>query len=135
MAGSLGDQRHPAATGSWSVGWWVRHALQYTPTVIIEALDVRDSWVAAGKRVAAATVVRTWGSSPWPAGSRFLVSSDGETYGSVSGGCVEEDLRLRALRVLETGAPEQVTYGVSNDDAFEVGLACGGTIEVFVQPW
>ena len=100
-----------------------------------DAISVRDSWVASGKTVAAAIVIQTWGSSPWPAGSRFLVSSEGETHGSVSGGCVEEDLRLRALRVLETGAPEMVTYGVSNQDAFAVGLACGGTIEVFVQPW
>ena len=101
----------------------------------MEALEVRDRWSAAGHGVAAATVVRTWGSSPWPPGSRFLVSSEGETYGSVSGGCVEEDLRLRALRVIESGAFEQVMYGVTNDDAFEVGLACGGTIEVFVHPW
>lgn len=100
-----------------------------------DALEVRNAWREEGKRVAAATVVATWGSSPWPAGSRFLVSSDGETYGSVSGGCVEEDLRLRALRVLESGEVESVTYGVSDEDAFEVGLACGGTIEVFVQPW
>ncbi len=91
--------------------------------------------MASGRSVAAATVVQTWGSSPWPAGSRFLVSSGGETHGSVSGGCVEEDLRLRALRVLETGEPEAVTYGVTNEEAFEVGLACGGTIEVFIQPW
>ena len=103
--------------------------------MLSEAISARNVWVAAGKSVAAATVIRTWGSSPWPAGSRFLVSSDGETYGSVSGGCVEEDLRLRALRVLETETPEMVSYGVSNEDAFEVGLACGGTIEVFVQPW
>lgn len=98
-------------------------------------MAVRDAWVHQGKEVVAAIVVRTWGSSPWPEGSRFLVSSDGETHGSVSGGCVEEDLRLRALKVLETGTPETVSYGVSNDDAFDVGLACGGTIEVFVQPW
>lgn len=100
-----------------------------------EAISVRDAWLEAGKGVAAATVIKTWGSSPWPAGSRFLVSSDGETHGSVSGGCVEEDLRLRALRVLESGTVETVSYGVSNEDAFEVGLACGGTIEVFIQPW
>lgn len=103
--------------------------------MLYRALEVRDRWVADGRSVAAATVVRTWGSSPWPAGSRFLVASDGETHGSVSGGCVEEDLRLRALRVLETGVPERITYGVSDDDAFEVGLACGGTIDVFVAPW
>ena len=103
--------------------------------MILEALGVRDEWEAAGKKVAAAIVVRTGGSSPWPAGTRFLVSSDGETHGSVSGGCVEEDLRLRALRVLETGSEEMVSYGVSDDDAFGVGLACGGTIELHVAPW
>ena len=103
--------------------------------MLVDAIAARDAWVESGKRVVAATVTRTWGSSPWPAGSRFLVSSDGETVGSVSGGCVEEDLRARALRVLGTGEPERITYGVSNEDAFAVGLACGGTIEVFVQPW
>lgn len=103
--------------------------------MLVNAIGIRDTWVGQGKSVAAATVIRTWGSSPWPPGSRFLVSSEGETSGSVSGGCVEEDLRLRALRVLETGTPETVSYGVSNEDAFAVGLACGGTIEVFVQPW
>jgi xanthine/CO dehydrogenase XdhC/CoxF family maturation factor len=103
--------------------------------MILDALRVRDEWAASGAQVVAATVVRTWGSSPWPAGTRFLVSSDGETHGSVSGGCVEEDLRLRALRVLETGAEEMVSYGVSDDDAFGVGLACGGTIELHVAPW
>jgi len=103
--------------------------------VLNEAITARNAWIDAGQAVAAATVTQTWGSSPWPAGSRFLVSSSGETHGSVSGGCVEEDLRLRALRVLDTGTPEIVSYGVSNEDAFEVGLACGGTIEVFVQPW
>lgn len=100
-----------------------------------DSIAIRDAWVAQGLEVAAATVVRTWGSSPWPPGSRFLTSSTGDTHGSVSGGCVEEDLRLRCLRVIESGTPESVEYGVSNEDAFEVGLACGGTIEVFVQPW
>lgn len=103
--------------------------------MLTDSIIVRDTWVAAGRAVVAATITRTWGSSPWPAGSRFLVAEDGETHGSVSGGCVEEDLRLRALRVLESGVPELVSYGVSDEDAFAVGLACGGTIEVFVQSW
>lgn len=59
----------------------------------------------------------------------------GDTRGSVSGGCIEGDLRLRALRVLETGEAERVSYGVSDEDAFQVGLACGGSIEVFVHRW
>lgn len=114
----------------------VRDGSRHTILVmLLDAIDVRDRWVESGKQVAAATVIRTWGSSPWPAGSRFLVSSEGETHGSVSGGCVEEDLRLRALRVLETSEPDSVSYGVSDEDAFAVGLACGGTIEVFIQPW
>src|SRR6476646_10628729 len=87
-----------------------------------------------GERVAVAMVVDTRRSAPRPLGSRLLVTADGEMRGSVSGGCVESDVVLRAQEVLRTGRPELVSYGISDDDAFDVGLPCGGEIEVYIAP-
>ncbi|TMC10131.1 MAG: XdhC family protein [Chloroflexi bacterium] len=99
-----------------------------------EVLEEVKSWTAAGDRVALATVVETWGSSPRPLGSKMVVSSSGRMAGSVSNGCIEGDVFEEAQRVLKAGQARLVPYGVADDVAFEVGLACGGHVEVMIQP-
>jgi xanthine/CO dehydrogenase XdhC/CoxF family maturation factor len=99
-----------------------------------ELFDDVDRWRSQGKSVAVATVVSVAGSAPRGVGAKLVVSGDGEFAGSVSGGCVENAVVETALEVLQSGRPQLVKYGVSDEDAWEVGLACGGTIEVFVEP-
>ena len=98
-----------------------------------DVLDDLHRWRAAGHRTAVATVTHAWGSSPRPVGSRMLVRDDGETAGSVSGGCVEGAVREEALAVLGDGAPRSLDYGVTNERAWEVGLSCGGRIQILVE--
>lgn len=92
------------------------------------------AWHRAGKGAALATVVQTWGSAPRRVGSQLAISGEGEIAGSVSGGCVEGAVVAEALDAIEDGRPAMLEYGVSDGDAFAVGLACGGTIRVLVEP-
>lgn len=92
-------------------------------------------WRAQGKRVALARVVGVDGSAPRSAGAAMAVTEDGLVAGSVSGGCVEGAVVATALEVLDTGERKVVTYGYSDDEAFSVGLTCGGTIHLFVEPF
>ncbi len=93
-----------------------------------------ERWIAEGEEIALATVVRAIGSSPRPVGAKMAVTRSGRMTGSVSGGCVEGAVFEVALEVLETGRPRLVRYGISDEQAWDVGLSCGGTIDVFVEP-
>jgi xanthine dehydrogenase accessory factor len=99
-----------------------------------ELLPDIDRWRARGEKVAVATVVATRRTSPRPVGSKLVVSESGELAGSVSGGCVESDVALAAQDVLAGGGPRLLTYGITDAMALEVGLSCGGEIDVFVEP-
>jgi xanthine dehydrogenase accessory factor len=100
-----------------------------------EVLAKAEEWRAAGEQVALATVVATRRSAPRPLGSKLAVTASGRLFGSVSGGCVEADVAERAKSVLAGSAPEVVTYGIADDEAWSVGLPCGGEIDVFVEPF
>ena len=91
-------------------------------------------WHVSGIGAAVATVIRTWGSAPRPVGSQLAVSGEGDIIGSVSGGCVEGAVIIEALNTLKTGRNVILEYGVSDEDAFAVGLACGGNIQILVEP-
>jgi xanthine/CO dehydrogenase XdhC/CoxF family maturation factor len=91
-------------------------------------------WQENGEKVALATVVKAVGSSPRRMGAKMAISESGAMTGSVSGGCVEADVVLHALDVLETGEPRLIQYGISDEQAFDVGLACGGMIDVYIEP-
>jgi xanthine/CO dehydrogenase XdhC/CoxF family maturation factor len=98
-----------------------------------DVLEQAATWKAAGKGVALATVVSTWGSSPRPVGSQLAVDEGGEFVGSVSGGCIEGAVVQEALEAIADGKPRLLNFGITNAQAWEVGLACGGKVEVFVD--
>ena len=96
--------------------------------------EIALDWHRAGRGAVLATVVETWGSAPRPAGSQLVISGTGDIMGSVSGGCVEGAVVGEAMEALVDGVPRLLTYGVSDNEAFAVGLACGGTIRIMVVP-
>ena len=98
-----------------------------------DILRAAENWRKAGKGVALATVVETWGSAPRPAGSSLVINEDGTFLGSVSGGCVEGTVVTEALDVISSGAPRMLEFGVADETAWTVGLSCGGRILIFVE--
>ena len=103
------------------------------PTGGDDPLDLAAAWRAEGKGVALATVISTWGSSPRPVGSQLVVDDGGDFQGSVSGGCIEGAVIAEARAAIRDGKPRLLSYGVTNEQAWEVGLTCGGTVEIFVE--
>jgi xanthine dehydrogenase accessory factor/LAO/AO transport system kinase len=98
-----------------------------------DVLDQAEAWRKEGRKVALATVVTTWGSSPRPVGSQLAVDGEGKFLGSVSGGCIEGAVIKEALAAIGDGKPRLLDFGVTNEQAWEVGLACGGKVQVFVE--
>jgi xanthine/CO dehydrogenase XdhC/CoxF family maturation factor len=96
-------------------------------------LQTASQWRRDGHGVAIATVIKTWGSAPRPAGSMLIVREDGQFEGSVSGGCVEGAVIAEAKDVIASATPKRLSFGVANETAWAVGLACGGQIEIFVE--
>jgi xanthine/CO dehydrogenase XdhC/CoxF family maturation factor len=99
-----------------------------------EPLEAAEQWLGQGRKVALGTVVKTWGSAPRQAGSQIAIRDDGAFVGSVSGGCIEGAVVEAALAALKDGKVRNLEFGVSNETAWSVGLACGGRIEIFVEP-
>ncbi len=98
-----------------------------------EILPEMEAWRDAGEKVVVATVVATRRSAPRPVGTSLAVSESGKMCGSVSGGCVETDVYENAMEVMRTGEPKLLSYGITDDLAWSVGLPCGGEIDVFVE--
>lgn len=96
-------------------------------------LDTAALWARQGRGVALATVVETWGSSPRPVGSHLVIDAEGRFEGSVSGGCVENDVIVNAQDVIVDGAPRLLEFGVADATAWRVGLSCGGKITILVE--
>jgi xanthine/CO dehydrogenase XdhC/CoxF family maturation factor len=98
-----------------------------------DILQAAEDWRKAGRGVALATVVETWGSAPRPVGSNLVIDDQGNFLGSVSGGCVEGAVVTEAMDVIENGRPKTLEFGVADETAWNVGLSCGGTIRVYVE--
>ncbi len=107
--------------------------LENNPAQIEDILALAARWRDEGEEVALATVTETWGSSPRPAGSQLAVTGSGRMAGSVSGGCIEGAVADAAAETIRSGRPQLLDFGISNERAWEVGLACGGKMKVFVE--
>ncbi len=97
-------------------------------------LEQAAQWLDEGRKVALATVIETWGSAPQPVGSQLAVDGEGNFIGSVSGGCVEGAVVTEALDIIHSRKPKTLQFGVADETAWKVGLACGGRISVYVEP-
>jgi xanthine/CO dehydrogenase XdhC/CoxF family maturation factor len=104
-----------------------------TVTAVEDTLTTAIDWARGGRKVALATVIETWGSSPRPVGSQLVVDQDGAFVGSVSGGCIEGAVVREAQDVIASGEPRLLAFGVSDQTAWDVGLACGGKIRLYVE--
>lgn len=98
-----------------------------------DILKAAEDWARAGRGVALATVMQTWGSAPRPVGANLVIDGDGNFLGSVSGGCVEGAVVTEAMEVIASGKPRMLEFGVADETAWKVGLSCGGTIRVYVE--
>ena len=98
-----------------------------------DVFETAEKWLAEGRRVALATVVKTWGSAPRPAGSAMVISDEGAFVGSVSGGCVEGAVIEAATDTIRTGSARELHFGVADESAWSVGLACGGQIQIHLE--
>ena len=98
-----------------------------------DILHEAEAWKRAGREVALATVVETWGSAPRPVGSHLVIDAEGNFLGSVSGGCVEGDVITEAMDVIGDGKPRMLEFGVADETAWRSGLSCGGRIKVYVE--
>ena len=99
----------------------------------MNTLETAGAWLAEGRKVAIATVIETWGSAPQPVGSQLVVDSEGNFEGAVSGGCVEGDVITAAQDAIAGGGHKILSYGVADETAWKVGLACGGKIRILVE--
>jgi xanthine/CO dehydrogenase XdhC/CoxF family maturation factor len=116
--------------------WWLAELWggEKMPEKQDDVLQYASDWLDEGRQIALATVVETWGSSPRPSGSQLVIDSESNFEGSVSGGCVEGAVITEAMEVITDRKPRILEFGVTDEMAWEVGLACGGRIQIYVEP-